>query len=142
MTPRCTAPECHQPVHRKVTSTPSALGERIVNGERWCWYCSRACSGRQQGLRAAREGRVLLYAAPLRIARLRAAEIARQALYAEDVTTFKRYGVPSSLALAILGRVYQRAERHGYQRAYYRLHGKYVVVDRRVARERHREQGR
>lgn len=119
MTPACIA--CGAPVKPKVTRTPSTLGERIIDGIRWCWFCSRQCSCRQQGIRAAKEGRVQWNCSKMRDMRLQQAVALRRSLYAEDVRSLRRYGVPPSLTLAILERAHQRGDRSGYNRAHYKF---------------------
>lgn len=94
------------------------MGIRIVDGEKWNWFCSVRCACRSQGLRCASEGRVHRYAAKLRDARLKQARDARHALYVEDVHSLQRYGVPEALTLAILDRAHSRGDRSGYNRCF------------------------
>jgi hypothetical protein len=122
--PRCTGIGCSNPVKPKASSHRTKRGDRLIDGIKWCWFCSQRCCCREQGLRSAREGRIQQMwtkVGPMREAHGQVTRRARMALYAEDLTTLKRYGVPSDLAVAILERVHLRGDKAGYARAYYQL---------------------
>lgn len=98
-------------------------GWRIVDGIRWCWYCSRSCVGKMQGRHAAAERRFEQNFAAARVAKQVTARQRKVAEVREDVADLTRYGVPQALAVAILVRVASRSEQRGYNRAYSRMVG-------------------
>lgn len=121
---------CHaRPVKRPVTRHEPKRGWRIVDGLRWCWYCSRACSCRVQGRRGVADGRAHRNFAASAQTKQQQAIQRRVAEVREDIATLKRYGVPQAIATAMLVRVLTSSEQRGYNRAYSR----FVAEPRRKA---------
>lgn len=123
---RCVGEDCTNPVKIRARGQKRAwsLGRRIVDGVEWCWYCSRACSGRRAGTQAAMEDRHVKNFDAMAEGRMVAAQKRRHAEFQPDVVTLQRYGVGRDLAIAILDRVYARGEVRGYNRAYQRFRQK------------------
>lgn len=123
MTPLCIGVNCENPCKPRERVRPSLLGPRFIDGVHWCWFCSKACAGRAQGLRASKDNRVAVYARKVLEARQRARIATLHATWDEDVKCLAAYGVPRHLSLAILDRVYGIGFKAGYTRAFNR-HGR------------------
>lgn len=122
MTPRCLGEGCGaicKPVARP-DKPPSRLGRRMVDGVEYCWFCSRACAGRDQGARVAKTRRYVQNFAMWPEWRARTAIAERRVEFSEDLALLRRYGVPAGTAEALLDRMAQRFDSRGYNRAWHR----------------------
>jgi hypothetical protein len=80
----------------------------------WRWFCSRSCAGRWSGERNNETGLLARHLFPAAEGRRARIEQQRQALFVEEATALQRYGVPRSLTVAILDRVFRLGHKRGY----------------------------
>ena len=104
--------QCGKPVEPSKPYGAPKRGWRIIDGVKWRWFCSRACSGIESGKRNVQTGllaRGLLKAAAVRNQHMHAR---RHAFFSEESAVLARYGVPRDLAVATLDRVWRMGQLH------------------------------
>jgi len=116
--PACIGTNCGRLVNRKKTKRTPLLGNRIIDGVEWYWFCSRSCAGRANGERST--GKAAEFARGFREARRKAEREMRCAMWAEEIEALCRYGAPRHLVVAIFERVRASGDKTGYQRAFNR----------------------